>query len=324
MNVGLVGYGYWGKKVYRNLIAIIPPSNAYICDLDGSVFENIENTENLFTEFDDNFLAKIDALIICTPVKSHYEIAKIALQAGKHVLIEKPATNSLAQYTELVNIAQNKELVICTDHTFMFASEIEKSLELVNKNDFGKLNEYVSVRSIFGKINRDVNVIWDLATHDFSILYLLKPILPYSIQVNAIKGKSNLIETAYIFITYQDGFTAHISCSWTSPKKERMVVLKGEKQQLIIDSNQLFLFKNETEINTNQPNILNSRDTQPTTIEYIESETLGLVIRSFLESFKIENKSKINIESTIFVLKILEVCDLSIKNNGQVILFDNL
>jgi predicted dehydrogenase len=322
MQIGLVGYGYWGKKMYRNLCSIFGTNSVYVCDVDSSIADNNLHTVNFTNIFSSNFLDKTDAVVVCTPVKTHFELAKKTLEAGKHVLLEKPATESLNQLLELKQIAENKNLILAFDHTFMYDSEMNIVQKTVAANLFGKLKEYISIRTIFGKFNRDVNVIWDLATHDFSILYLLKKELPHSIQVNTIIGKSQLEETAFILMKYKDGFTAHITCSWALPVKERKIFVNGENYQLEINENDIWLYENENEVNAEISNLLNERNTEPKPIDYIAEETLKTVISDFKESINFNKKPKSDIESAIFVLKILEACNMSVIKGGVNIYLD--
>jgi predicted dehydrogenase len=316
MQIGLIGYGYWGKKVFRNLLTFFDESSVFVCDANQNALDKHINADRFYSELNTEFLDKIQALIICTPVKSHFEIAKTALKNGKHVLLEKPATETLSQLLELKNIAETNHLVLAIDHTFMYANEIIELVNTSQKEAFGNVNEYISTRTIFGKFNRDVNVISDLATHDFSILYMLKKVLPKTVQVNAITGKSGLEETAFIFMQYADGMKANITCSWALPTKERTIFINGSYQQLHFDGNQISLYQNENEVNAGISNQLNERKKAKELVSFSPAETLKTVIEDFIQSINLNKKPQSDIESAIFVLKILEACNNSVEKGG--------
>lgn len=318
MTIGLSGYGYWGKKLYRNLAGIVTPSQIAVCDPDTSALTDL--LPGTVTYSDNDSLLQhqgLNCVVIATPVNTHSQIAKNALSKGIHVLLEKPATASLSELKELISIADKNHLLIGVDHTFLYADEIARMKETISRPEFGQLKEYHSTRSIFGKFNRDVNVIWDLATHDFSILYTLQPEMPEWVRTTAIFNKNSVAETAFIHLSYRSGFTAFITCSWTFPEKERKIILTGSKQQLMYKGGDLLLYTNENGVNTQTESTLNVREEKPKTILYNREETLSTVLSDFINSVQTNKKMKSDTESAIFVMKILEACNQSLLNNNQ-------
>ena len=179
INVGIVGYGYWGPNIARNFNACDKANLISICEKDERRLKlaRIHNPfVNTYTEATDLISSdQVDVVAVVTPVFTHYELAKKALEMGKHVFVEKPFTSTTSQGEELINLAEKKNLKIMVDHTFLFTGAVRKMYEIINSGELGTLFFYDSVRVNLGLFQHDINVIWDLAPHDFSIMnYLIK------------------------------------------------------------------------------------------------------------------------------------------------------
>src|SRR5215218_10109592 len=232
ITIGIIGYGYWGPNLVRNFYVV---KNCHIKSVADASPERLESLEKAFpsikgvTEADDVINDKeIDAVVIATPVFTHFRFAHKALLAGKHVLIEKPMASSIRQADILVNLAQQKNLLLMVDHTFLYTGAIEKIKQLIDANELGAIKYLDSTRINLGLFQSDINVLWDLAPHDLSILRYLIQERPYSVNATGITHTCNEIENiGYLTVKYESGFIAHFNCSWTSPVKIRMMLIGG-------------------------------------------------------------------------------------------------
>ncbi len=237
INVAVVGYGYWGPRVARNFYASEFTKLHTICDSRpdalrkaASEFPGIETA----TDIKDVMTSTvIDAVAIVTPVWTHYDFAKQALENGKHIWVEKPFTMSSDQAKDLIELAEKKKLVIMVDHTFLFTGAVRKMNELVESDALGRLYYYDSTRVNLGLFQHDVNVVWDLAPHDLSIMdYLIKKD-PEAVVATGQSHLNGHEDMAYITIFYTDKLIAHVSVNWLSPVKIRTTLLGGEKKMLV-------------------------------------------------------------------------------------------
>ncbi len=237
LRVGVIGYGYWGPNLVRNFYAHEGSTVTVVCDLSE---KNLKNVQEIYPAIDTTknadelFSGDVDAVAIATPVGTHFELARRALEAGKHVLIEKPMTQTAEQGEELIALAKRNDRTLMVDHTFVYTGAIRKMRELIDSGELGELFYFDSTRINLGLLQEDVNVIWDLAPHDLSILtYLIdeKPTAVQAVGYNHI-GSSHE-ELGSINIRYQSGFHAHLRVSWLSPVKMRTALLGGSKKMVV-------------------------------------------------------------------------------------------
>jgi predicted dehydrogenase len=239
--LGLIGCGYWGPNIVRNIQKLRDVRLEFVVDTNPEVLNKMpvvtslyDDLETALTRHDD-----VDGIIIATPISTHYELAKKVLQAGKHVLIQKPMTMNVEECDVLMEIAKSKELTIMVAHTFLFTGAVRKLKELVDSNHLGELKHFDSCRINLGLFQRDSNVVWDLAPHDFSILsYLIgdkKPLFLSAVG-STHTSKANA-DVANISIQYEDQFSAHIHISWFSPIKVRNLILNGDDKMVVYNDN---------------------------------------------------------------------------------------
>ncbi|MEX2015610.1 MAG: Gfo/Idh/MocA family oxidoreductase [Candidatus Hydrogenedentales bacterium] len=240
LRVGLVGYGYWGPNLARNFAGNPECRLVRIADMSDKrrklAQSNFAGTDVVddaarVTQADD-----IDVAVIATPVFTHYELAKAALQHGKHVWVEKPMTSNSEQARELIDLADSKGVTLMVDHTFLFTGAVQEMKKLVDGDELGKLYYYDSVRINLGLFQHDINVIWDLAPHDLSIMdYLLGP----SAQAVSAHGcghfETGFEDVAYVTVFYPDNLIAHFHVNWLSPVKLRRTVVGGSNKMLVWD-----------------------------------------------------------------------------------------
>jgi predicted dehydrogenase len=237
IRVGLIGYGYWGPVVARNFSNASGCELAMVCDRSQDVLRRVKQgyphvpvTTNSKDIIDS---PEIDAIAVITPVWTHFELAKAALLAGKHVFVEKPFTASTEQAEELVEIAERKNLKIMVDHTFLFTGAVRKIRQLVDEGVLGKLYYYDSMRVNLGLFQHDVNVIWDLAPHDLSILDHLTTAKPETVVATGEKHLNEYEDLAYITIYFNDRMVAHVNVNWLSPVKVRTTLIGAEKKMVV-------------------------------------------------------------------------------------------
>ena len=240
IKIGLIGYGYWGPNLVRNFASTLGCKVEMIADQRAErlvavskLYPDVRVTKDPLDIINDK---NINAVIIATPVFTHFSLAKLSIENSKHVLIEKPMTSTVEESDILINLAVQKKICLMVDHTFLYTAAIEKMKELIENNTLGQLNYFDSTRINLGLFQPDVNVLWDLAPHDLSMLIHLIPQKPVSVNATGISHTNNGIENiAYLTVNYQDNFIAHINCSWTSPVKVRSTLIGGSEKMIVFN-----------------------------------------------------------------------------------------
>ena len=237
MNFGVIGYGYWGPNVVRNLASLEGSQVIAIAEISANARARAQKaypgvkvtgeTSEVLTS------TQIDAVAIVSPVWTHYELTKAALLNGKHVFVEKPFTSNTAQAEELINIAQQKNLKIMVDHTFLFTGAVRKIRQLVDEGALGNLYYYDSTRVNLGLFQHDINVLWDLAPHDLSIMDHLLKGKPEGIVATGQGHLNGHEDVAFMTVYFPEKVIAHINVNWLSPVKVRTTLIGGEKRMLV-------------------------------------------------------------------------------------------
>ena len=238
VRVGVIGLGYWGPNLARNFNAADGVELSAICDLDERRLSQVagsypsakktRSVEEVLTDPD------IDAVAIATPVNTHHPIAKHALNAGKHVLVEKPLSSTVEMAEELVDLAQSKGLVLMVDHIFAYSAPVRKMKEIYCSGQPGELFFIDSVRINLGLFQHDVNVVWDLAPHDLSIVDFLLGRLPKSLSAfGAIHAGNGIEDVAHLNLDFGNGLIANFHVNWLSPVKIRHTIIGGSRKSLV-------------------------------------------------------------------------------------------
>ncbi|WP_136516073.1 Gfo/Idh/MocA family protein [Geomonas edaphica] len=238
INVGIVGFGYWGPNVARNFNTTPGARVVAISDADEkSLLRAAASYPGVRTEREcDRLLSAkdIDVVAVVTPVSSHFEIARKALANGKHIFIEKPFTASVAEAEKLIELAERRNLKIMVDHTFLFTGAVKKIKELIDDGILGDLYYFDSIRVNLGLFQKDVNVVWDLAPHDLSIMDHLLRMEPIAVTATGIAHfRNDLEDVAYITIYFPGNVIAHLNVNWLSPVKIRTTLIGGQKKMLV-------------------------------------------------------------------------------------------
>ena len=329
INVGVIGYGYWGPNIVRNFFSAANCTVKAVADgrperlaVLAKVFPSISGVKTAEEIINDK---EIDAVVVATPVFSHFPLAKKALENGKHVLIEKPMTSTVAEAEELIALAAQKGLTLMADHTFLYTGAVQKMKELIDSGMVGTPRYFDSSRINLGLFQPDVNVLWDLAPHDISILTYLITESPVSINATGISHTHNSIENiAYMTVNYGSDFIAHFNCSWTSPVKVRQTLIGGDKKMIVFNdlepSEKIRVYdtgyNHKTHLDKNT--IMVDYRTGDVFIPKIQlSEALAGVANDFIQSIIQKKKPLANAELGMQVVKILEASQESIKNKGR-------
>jgi predicted dehydrogenase len=243
MKIGLIGYGYWGPNLARNFNANPDLELASICDFSqdrlkaaSALYKEaklVNDPEELFKD------TGLDAIAVATPVSTHFELARKALEHGKDVWLEKPMTEKVEQAEELIELAEKTRKILHVDHTFVYTGAVRKIRELIDKGELGDLIYYDSTRVNLGLFQQDVDVIWDLAPHDISIMDYLMPFKKLAVSATGSKFYGNGIVPKALLTVYMDkNIVGHINVSWVSPVKIRQTLIGGTSKMILYDDNQ--------------------------------------------------------------------------------------
>ncbi|MGB7294266.1 MAG: Gfo/Idh/MocA family oxidoreductase [Candidatus Aminicenantales bacterium] len=328
INLGVIGYGYWGPNVARNFNNCGGVKLVSICDLDERrlklakatfPFIKVSSNPKGILNSDD-----IQAVAIVTPVFTHYELAKAALENGKHIFVEKPFTSNARQAEELINLALTKNLKIMIDHTFLFTGAVRKIREILNSGELGSLFFYDSTRINLGLFQHDINVVWDLAPHDFSIMNYLLDKCPIAISAQGTDHFGAGIEdVAYIAAHFDNGFIGHFHCNWLSPVKIRKTLISGDKKMLVWDDlvsdEKIKIYDRGVEFKNGEgirKLLVSYRSGDMYAPKVSSTEALQLEAEYFLECIEKNIEPHNNGEAGLRVVRMLEATDRSLKSGG--------
>lgn len=328
MDIAIVGLGYWGPNLLRNFNSLKDVRVTYVVDKNDDLFNKFKtlypSTE--FVESYDVVLndSSVSAVVIATPVNSHHYLAKAALESGKHVLVEKPMTSTLDEADELISIAENNRLTLMVDHTFLYTGAVMKIKDLVESGELGQLRYFDSTRINLGLFQADINVLWDLAPHDISILKYVFSEKPYSVQATGASHTSNGLENiAYLTVKFESGMIAHFNCSWTSPVKVRQTLIGGSKKMVLYNDMEpsekikLYDFGYDVKTNEEKNKIIADYRTGDILVPKLDrTEALLGVAKDFVNSIQTGEKPKSDRDLGREVVRILEASQDSLKQNG--------
>jgi predicted dehydrogenase len=240
IGIGVIGYGYWGPNLVRNFVETPGAQVIAVSDLRAERLAPIKARYPTVTTTLDHceLIANplVDAVVIATPVSSHFELALLALQAGKHVLVEKPLTATVEQGERLIAEAERRGLLLMVDHTFIYTPAVRKIKDLIDSNQLGRLYYYDSVRVNLGLFQHDVNVLWDLAVHDLSIMSYTLGKQPHTITATGMAHVPDRPEdVAYLTCYFDDALIAHFHVNWLAPVKIRRTLIGGDQRMIVYD-----------------------------------------------------------------------------------------
>jgi predicted dehydrogenase len=237
MDFGVIGYGYWGPNIVRNLASLEGTRVRAIADIDPAAqaraMKAYPGVKVRSSAIEVISSPDVDVVAIISPVWTHYELTKAALRNGKHVFVEKPFTSTAAEGEELVNLAQQKNLKIMVDHTFLFTGAVKRIAQLIDEGTLGNLYYYDSTRVNLGLFQHDINVLWDLAPHDLSIMDYLIKASPEAVVATGEGHLNGHEDVAFMTLYFPDKVIAHINVNWLSPVKVRTTLIGGEKRMIV-------------------------------------------------------------------------------------------
>jgi len=330
IRIGVLGYGYWGPNVARNFHSRSRAEVAMVCDRDEKARGRLQKVLPAvpFTTNSDEILtsSRIDAVAIVTPVSSHFELAKKALESGKHVFIEKPFTQSSTQAEVLIELAERKKLQIMVDHTFLFTGAVRKIRQLVEEGALGELYYYDALRVNLGLFQHDVNVIWDLAPHDLSIMDHIMQSKPEAVVATGAQHFNNLEDIAFITVYFPNRVIAHVNVNWLSPVKVRTTLIGGEKRMLVWNDletdEKLKVYDRGVSVTDGQgvhELLVNYRSGDMWSPRIEPSEALTTEAEYFLDCIEANRKPFNDGENGLRIVRLLEAADKSIRNRGEAV-----
>jgi predicted dehydrogenase len=331
LHLGVIGYGYWGPNIVRNFSTANGSEVIMVCDMNQQALKKIKKAHpqiNVTDNIDELIKnPEVDAIAIVTPVLTHYDLAKKALEAGKSVFLEKPFTYTVAEAEELIELAAKKNLKLMVDHTFLYTGAVRKIRQLIDDGILGDLYYFDSVRVNLGLFQHDVNVVWDLAPHDISIMDYFIDEKPQAVVATGVGHFGcDLEDVAYLTFYYSHNIIAHINVNWLSPVKVRTTLIGGEKKMLVWNDlepdEKIKIYDKGVKVKTKegQYNLLvdyRSGDMWAPKVE--QTEALKLMAEKFVDYVKngepIVNDGIAGLNN----VKMLEAANKSLKNKGAMV-----
>jgi predicted dehydrogenase len=327
---GVIGYGYWGPNVVRNLDQLDGSAVVGVCDTSPAAQKRLHKTYPHIKVVGESAellsSPEIDAIAVVTPVWTHYELTKAALENGKHVFVEKPFTSDSAQAEELIELAEKKNLKIMVDHTFLFTGAVKKIGQLLDEGTLGKIYYYDSMRVNLGLFQHDVNVIWDLAPHDLSIIDHLIKETPEALSATGQTHLNSHEDIAFITVYFPDKIIAHINVNWLSPVKVRTTLIGGEKKMLVwndLEADEKIKVYDKGVNITNREGLYNllvnyrSGDMWAPQVEQIEA--LRQELAYFIDCISNNHAPFNDGAAGLRVVKLLEAANQSVKQRGALV-----
>ena len=331
MKVAVIGAGYWGPNLIRNFASLDEVEGVIACDRDSNrlakmrkMFPGIETCSD---ENDAILNPEVAAVAIATPVSTHFDIARRAIEAGKHCFIEKPMTASVAEGEELIELATKKQVTLFVDHTFVYTGAVRKMKEIIESGRLGDIYYFDSVRINLGLFQHDVNVIWDLAPHDLSIMDYLLSEKPVAVSANGSCHIGNELEDiAYLTLEFNDNLIAHFHVNWLAPMKIRKTLIGGTKSMIIYDdtetSEKVKVYDKGIDV-TSREGVYNTlvqyRTGDMLSPKLDQEEALAVATRHFLDCI-LNNRTPITDgQAGLNVVRVLEASSVSVKNRGRLV-----
>jgi predicted dehydrogenase len=335
INIGVIGCGYWGPNLVRNFSEVSGARVKTVSDFNPGLLAKMQarypviqittDCQNIFKD------PEIDAVAIATPVSTHYDLALAALQAGKHVMVEKPMTATTEQALRLIDEAERRNLVLIVDHTFVYTGAVRKMHELVANNDLGDIYYYDSVRVNLGLFQHDVNVLWDLAVHDLSIMDYVLPSKPYAVSATGMShipgGPENI---AYLTLFFENSLIAHLHVNWLAPVKVRRTLIGGSQKMIVFDdldpSEKVKVYDKGITVNGNTESAYQllvgyrAGDMWAPRLEI--TEALHTEALHFIQCIRQGDRPITDGAAGLRVVRILEAATQSMKRQGQLVKLD--
>jgi predicted dehydrogenase len=332
IRVGVIGYGYWGPNLVRNFMEARDSTVAAVCDLRPErlaqvrhrypSLKTVTNCDEIFSD------AAIDAVVIATPVTSHFDLAMAAIKAGKHVLVEKPLASSSELGQRLIDEAEKHNLILMVDHTFVYTGAVRKIRELIASNALGEIYYYDAVRVNLGLFQHDVNVIWDLAIHDLSIMDYVLPSRAVAVSATGISNIPGQPENvAYITLFFSSPQIAHVHVNWLTPVKVRHTLIGGSEKMILYDdlepSEKVKIYDKGVKVSQSSEAVYEmlvsyrSGDMWAPRLE--TTEALQTEVLHFIDCIENNKQPETDGRAGLRLVRIVEAAELSLKGRGHLV-----
>lgn len=336
--IGVIGCGYWGPNLLRNFAENEQAQLRWICDLDatrlaamGRRYPAAHTTTDYQKLISD---PDLDAIAVVTPVATHFPIAKEALTAGKHVLVEKPLTATAREAEELIELAERNQRTLMVDHTFVYTGAVRKMKELLTSGELGDLLYFDSIRINLGLFQRDINVLWDLAPHDLSIMDYLIERQPLGVSaLGSCHIEPGIENIAYLVTKFPDDFIAHFHFNWLAPVKIRRTLIAGARKMILYDdiepTEKVRVYDKGVTANrigdreAEYQTLVSYRTGDVWAPKLDATEALRHVVAEFVDSIRAKRKPLTDGEAGLRVVRILEAAQLSLKQGGNFVRLDS-
>ena len=332
IGIGVIGYGYWGPNLVRNFAECQGAAVRMVCDLRPAQLEKVQRrypgvrvTTNPADVWND---PEVDAVVVATPVDKHFELAMASLRAGKHVLVEKPITSTSEQASRLIDEAAARRLVLMVDHTFVYTGAVRKMRELLETGELGDIYYYDSTRVNLGLFQHDVNVLWDLAVHDLSIMDFVLGQQPVAVSATGfahVQGRPENI--AYMTMFFDGSLIAHVNVNWLSPVKVRRTLLGGSRRMVVFDdleaSEKIKVYDRGISLNPSPENVyqmlVGYRAGDMWAPQIAVSEALTVEAAHFVACIRDGAQPITGGEAGLHVVRLLEAATESMAKQGQLV-----
>ncbi|HET9012058.1 MAG TPA: Gfo/Idh/MocA family oxidoreductase [Gemmatimonadaceae bacterium] len=332
IGIGVIGYGYWGPNLVRNFAECQGAAVRMVCDLRPAQLEQVERrypgVRTTTTPADVWNDPAVDAVVIATPVQYHFDLALASLRAGKHVLVEKPMTSTSEQASRLIEEAAARQLVLMVDHTFVYTGAVRKMRELTESGELGDIYYYDSVRINLGLFQHDVNVLWDLAVHDLSIMDFVLRKQPVAVSATGLAHVLGRPENiAYMTMFFDGSLIAHVHANWLSPVKVRRTLLSGSRRMLVFDdleaSEKIKIYDRGISLNPSPENVyqmlIGYRAGDMWAPQLAVSEALSVEAAHFVACVRDGATPVTDGEAGLHVVRLLEAATESMAHQGRLV-----
>lgn len=331
MKLAVVGIGYWGPNLVRNFLNNHQVQKVYCCDQDPERLDMIKRQYPMVDTINDyqQILRNdsIEAVCLATPVSTHFSLARQALEAGKHVFVEKPLTASSREAEILVALAEEKKLVLMVDHIFLFNGAVEKIRSIIDSGEIGDILYFDAVRINLGLFQHDVNVLWDLAIHDLSIMNFLLDNKPIALSAVGMNHYNTIEDMSYLTLFFKKNCIAHLHVNWLAPVKIRRILIGGTRKMIVYDEmetvEKIRVYDKGVEVKTKEgiyKTLIQYRTGDMYAPSFDNTEALALITAEFTNRIQQQKPSRCcDGAEGLSIVRILEAAEKSIKNKGRIV-----
>jgi predicted dehydrogenase len=332
LKVGVVGCGYWGPNLVRNFSQLKDSDVVRCADL---IEDRLAHMKTLYPQVQvtQDYLElvnaeDIDAVVIATPPRTHVDIAMKALEAGKHVFVEKPLATSVADSEQMVNAAKKKNLVLMVGHTFVFTAAVNKIKDLIKSDELGDILYINTTRVNLGLFQEDINVVWDLAPHDVSILNYILDSMPEGVAAHGHSYiRQNVEDVAFLYFKYPGSIMAHVHVSWLNPNKIRKTTVVGSKKMLVYDDisslEKIRIYDKGVDVPAHYDTFgefqLSYRFGDIFIPKLDDSEPLKIACQHFIKCINNGDSARSSGEHGLEVVRVIEAANKSLTNSGAMV-----